>query len=417
MTDTSRLAYTTTYTQRMSLHYAVAYLLFLICSTISAQTTKDSVSVKGNVVNAVEVEDSVSSKARKRNLFTKVVDYFRNANKPRPMKKVDFGVLPGPHYSSTTGLGLGIIGTATYSADQLDPTLPRSNASIYTDMTTGGYFLVGLRGNHIFPHERFRLDYKTNISTFSADFYGIGYTVNDFDNNKVGYRRNRITAMGRFMFRLAPNTYLGPLLHYRVYQAKDIDDNKRERWGEEHLTVNALTAGFAFTYDTRDFMLNAQKGIFVQFDQTFTPGFLISNNYHFATSEATLCGYKRLWKDAVLAGELHGMFNYGRVPWTMLAEVGTSERMRGYYEGRYRDKNLIEGQIELRQHIKGRSGAVLWAGMANAFPSFDEIAWRKTLKNFGVGYRWEFKKGINVRIDYGFTRNGGGLIFSINEAF
>ena len=75
------------------------------------------------------------------------------------------------------------------------------------------------------------------------------------------------------------------------------------------------------------------------------------------------------------------------------------------------------GQIELRQHIKGRHGAVAWVGLANVFPSFNDIAWRKTLPNAGIGYRWEFKKRINIRIDYGLTKNGSGFIFNINEAF
>ena len=124
-----------------------------------------------------------------------------------------------------------------------------------------------------------------------------------------------------------------------------------------------------------------------------------------------------MWKNGVLAAELHGKFNYGHTPWPLLAEVGDNHRMRGYYEGRYRDQNLVEGQVELRQHIKGRSGVVLWLAAANAFPDFDSMRGKHTLPNAGVGYRWEFKKGINVRIDYGLTRNGGGVIFNINEAF
>ena len=36
----------------------------------------------------------------------------------------------------------------------------------------------------------------------------------------------------------------------------------------------------------------------------------------------------------------------------------------------------------------------------------------------GIGYRWEFKKNVNVRLDYGFGKNGqSGFIFNINEAF
>jgi len=127
--------------------------------------------------------------------------------------------------------------------------------------------------------------------------------------------------------------------------------------------------------------------------------------------------YKRVWKGGILAEELHGQFNYGHTPWPLLSETGSNDRMRGYYEGRYRDKNLMEGQLELRQHIKGRHGMAVWAGLANVFKDFDHIAMRHTLPNAGIGYRWEFKKGINVRIDYGFTRNGGGFIFNVNEAF
>ena len=40
------------------------------------------------------------------------------------------------------------------------------------------------------------------------------------------------------------------------------------------------------------------------------------------------------------------------------------------------------------------------------------------LPNFGIGYRWEFKKDVNVRLDYGFGKGGqSGFIFNINEAF
>lgn len=36
----------------------------------------------------------------------------------------------------------------------------------------------------------------------------------------------------------------------------------------------------------------------------------------------------------------------------------------------------------------------------------------------GIGYRWEFKKNVNVRLDYGLGKSGqSGFIFNINEAF
>lgn len=354
---------------------------------------------------------------KKKGFIHSIIRYFQESNKQKPEKKIDIGFLPGPHYSSTTGLGLGIIGTATYSADRKDSTLPRSNASIYSDMTTGGFFSIGIKGNHIFPKERYRLDYKVKLSTFSTQFWGIGFQNADNDANETDYRRNNIFAMTRFMFKLAPNTFIGPLVNYNLVQARDINEDFAHLWEGQDKTINAFTAGLSFIYDSRDFILNAQRGVLLQLDQTFNPRFLGNGQYNFSSTEVTFATYGRLWKGAVLAGELHGKFNYGHTPWALMSEIGSNDRMRGYYEGRYRDKNLIEGQIELRQHIKGRNGIVVWAGLANAFPNFDAIAWRKTLPNVGLGYRWEFKKGINVRIDYGFTKNGGGLIFNINEAF
>ena len=362
------------------------------------------------------VNDSVPAKAHN-GIFKKIVNYFRDSNKQKPNKKIDFGFIPGPNYSATTGLGLGLLGTATYSADHTDPTLPRSNASVYSNMTTAGFFMVGLRGNHIFPHENFQLDYKVNLSTFSTSYWGMGYANADNDDNETDYRRNRINAMARFMVKLAPNTYIGPFVNYRVTQASDVNEDFSYLWQGQDKTIHTYTAGLSFTYDSRDFMLNASKGVFVQIDQTFTPRCFGNGKYNFSTTEATFATYGKLWKGAILAGELHGQFNYGHIPWSQLATVGSNDRMRGYYEGRYNDKNVIEGQVELRQHIKGRNGVVAWVALANAFPDFKNIAWRYTLPNAGVGYRWEFKKRINIRVDYGFTRNGGGFIFNINEAF
>lgn len=400
-------------------HFPVKILLIGIMFSINICANST-----GNDTLTMDISDSVvfshndSLKSVGKNGFVKkIINYFRDSNKQKQNKKIDFGVLPGPHYSATTGLGLGIIGTATYSTDRADSLLPRSNASIYTDMTTGGFFLIGLKGNHIFPRERFRLDYKLNLSTFTTSFWGIGYAQADMDENETNYRRNRITALARFMVKLAPNTYFGPLVNYRFYQARDVEEEKKYLWYGESLSLSAYTIGASFTYDSRDFMLNASKGIFLQIDQTFTPRFLGNGDHAFSTTEITLSGYQKVWKGGILAGELHGQFNYGNTPWCLLSEIGSNDRMRGYYEGRYRDKNLVEGQIELRQHIKGRNGVVAWGALANVFDDFKNAAMRKTLPNAGVGYRWEFKKGINVRIDYGLTRNGGGFIFSLNEAF
>lgn len=97
--------------------------------------------------------------------------------------------------------------------------------------------------------------------------------------------------------------------------------------------------------------------------------------------------------------------------------MGGSYAMRGYYEGRYRDNDLIQFQVEYRQKIYNRHGIVAWGGAGNVFPDMDKFKWKQTLPTYGIGYRWEFKNRVNVRLDYGFGKGVSAFYFGINEAF
>lgn len=383
-------------------------------AALSADTLQP-VSVNETVTATVSDSTSVDT-AKRRNFLGRVLDYFRNSNGTNQNKRFDFGILPGPHFSSTAGLGLGVVATGLYSMERGDTLLPKSNVALYGDMTTKGFLMIGLKGNNFFPKERFRLDYRLYIYTFPTSFWGIGYENGDNDANETSYRRLRFDAMARFLVRIAPKTYVGPIVNFQYVKANSIAPEGLHLFQEQDLNIRTLTAGFSFTYDTRDFILNAKRGWFIQLDQTFTPRFL-GNDYCFSTTDLTISSYRKVWRGGVLAGEWHSKFNYGNPAWCLLSEVGSTNRMRGYFEGRYRDKSIMEFQLELRQHVWKRNGIVVWGGLAQIFPKVKAMRWRKVLLNAGIGYRWEFRNGVNVRMDYGFTRNGGGFMFNINEAF
>lgn len=362
-------------------------------------------------------DDTVAASEAKRGFFKRVTDYFLRSAAPDTTRRFDGGVLPGPHYSSTTGLGLGVVASGVYRADRRDTAGAPSNVSLYGDVTTKGFLMAGLRGNHVFPQDRFRMDYRFYVYTFPTEFYGIGFDACDDDGNRTDYRRVKFEAQTRFLFRLARNLYLGPMMGFQHVSASEVAPDGLHLFQHQPLRgLHNLSAGFSLTYDSRDFMLNAYRGWFVQLDQTFTPRFL-GNDFCYSSTELTASSYRRVWRGAVLAGELHARFNYGNPAWCMLAEVGSGSRMRGYYEGRYRDKHIVEMQVELRQRVWRRHGAAVWLAAAQVFPRLDALRFSRILPNAGVGYRWEFKNRVNVRIDYGFTRNGGGFLFSLNEAF
>lgn len=352
----------------------------------------------------------------KRGLVARVLQYFAESDKPKPNKKIDFGIIGGPHYASDTGVGLGLVASALYSTDRSDSTLELSNASLYSDVSSKGFLMVGLRGNTFLPRKRYRLDYRLYVYTFPSYLWGFSYPESDNDDNKSKYSRTKFEVMARFLMPLNRYSYLGPIARYQYVHAYKLKDHAPELLGGRPLTVSDVSVGVSYTFDSRDFMLNASRGWFVQADLTANPTFLGNNNTYWS-GELQVATYRRAWRGAILAGELHTRQSVGSVPWPMLSDVGSSNRMRGYYEGRYRDKNVVDAQVELRQHIWHRNGMVVWLGAAEVFPDYGSLRFRRILPNAGIGYRWQFKKGVNVRLDYGFSRNGTGFIFNINEAF
>lgn len=364
----------------------------------------------------LEVADTTHSVApvqKTHNPFKWVWRYLKNTNKHED-RAFDFSLLIGPSYTASTSAGLGGTAAGLYSWDRSDPTLPKSNVSIYGNASLSGMLVLGLKGNNFLPHQRYRFDYLLFVYTFPSCFWGIGYENGAVDANKSDYSRVRFQFKPDFLFRINEAVYAGPVLDIGWVNSFGFDNDALLQ-GQDKAIAN-YGVGFNLTYDTRDFVLNAYRGNYFRWEQMFYPS-AFGNKYAFNYTDLTYSAYRQVWKGGILAMELHGMFNYGDVPWTMMAQVGVMGRMRGYFEGRYRDRNIMEGQVELRQHIWKRHGVTVWAGMANVFHDFNHVYWRQTLPNYGVGYRWEFKKRVNVRLDFGFTKDSPNFAFNINEAF
>ena len=370
--------------------------------------------VKDSIKPDADSVSSVVEPVRKtRNPLKWIGRYLSNTNKHED-RPFDFSMLIGPSYSAATSVGLGATASGLYSWDRSDPLLPKSNVSVYANASLSGMLAVGLRGNNFLPHQRYRFDYQLSFYTFPGKFWGIGYENGASDANKSDYERVKLQFKPSFLFRLNESVFLGPVVDVEWVNSFGFE-NEALLEGQDKSVAN-YGAGFNFTYDTRDFVLNAYRGNFFRWEQMFYPsGF--GNDYAFSYTDLTYSTYHQVWKGGVLAMELHTLFNYGDVPWTMMAQVGVLGRMRGYYEGRYRDRNIMEGQLELRQHIKGRNGIAVWVGLANVFPNFGHIYYDEMLPNYGIGYRWEFKKRVNLRFDLGFTKDSPNFTFTINEAF
>lgn len=360
------------------------------------------------------VERQQDKEERHRDPFIKrALRYIGGSRVPKD-KPFDFTLLFGPGYSKTNSLTLGGGFAGQYSYNRKDPTLKRSDLSAFFSASIKGMVMLYVKTDNYMRGDRIRWDARIKIQNAPGDFWGMGYTFGRTDSLESRYHYWRVQARPNFLFRVAKNFYAGPSLDLHWMK---VHDGYNQLWRGEDANIFSNGIGVTIQYDSRDVPINAFKGYYAQFKQMFYPK-LTNHSYHFNTSEVFLQGYWRTWKDCVLAAQIHSRSMYGgTAPWFMLSLVGDNGNMRGYYEGRYRDRDILEGQIEFRQHIYKHIGVTLFGGFANVFPDYKHIEMKHTLPNFGMGIRWELKPRMNICLDLGFTRDKPGVQFSMGETF
>ena len=152
--------------------------------------------------------------AAKKGFFRKFIDYFADANKEKPYKKFDFSIIGGPNYSEDTKFGIGLVAAGLYRLDPSDSLLAPSDVSLYGNVSTSGFYLVGIRGSNLFPGDRYRLLYNMNFFSFPGAFWGIGYQMGDQDANESQYTLQKYSVKLNFLIRTARNFYIGPIASY-----------------------------------------------------------------------------------------------------------------------------------------------------------------------------------------------------------
>lgn len=404
-------------------------------------------------------------------LIRRIFDYYSRSNVDRTFeKRIDWSIAPGPNYSSDVGFGIGFLLAGLYRLDRTDSVTAPSNVSIYGNVTTEKFVLLRFSGDNILRQNTERISYSGAFVYFPGAFYGVGYHA-----GKAGYAQAITTTMGivraSWCRAVAGPLYLGVSAGvdyngtkyassgmaehlaavdrdvasgaalpegelgemYTLWKEGAYDPALQDPFsnyiastGERANTFNTNVGLFA-QYDTRDVTFNASRGIFLKAEAKWYPQWLGNTGRHFGRVTLTFDTYRTLWRGATLAYDLYADCIFGTPSWNLYAKMGGSERMRGYYEGRYRDQRLVETQLELRQKIYKRHGVVGWFGLGQVWGT-DKFQWRNTLYSFGAGYRFEFKSRMNIRLDYGWgvygnqqlpwdRKRSSAFLFTASEAF
>lgn len=182
-----------------------------------------------------------------------------------------------------------------------------------------------------------------------------------------------------------------------------------------------LSLGPALVRDTRDAVFYPRKGAFgeVYLLPTLKAWGADHNFLRLFADYATYQSFgskKLVWANNYLASFIWG----SQIPFSQLSFLGGPRKMRGIYEGFFRDQNAILWQSEGRWEVWKRFGLVAWGAIGWLGNDRDILRLAQPKFTYGAGLRitGQKKNHLNIRLDYGLSPYGKGNFYAtIGEAF
>ena len=319
-------------------------------------------------------------------------------------KKPGFVLLPAISSAPETGLEVGGAALVSFYTDTLDKITNVSSIYGYATVTTKGQ--TKLSGNLSYWTPKNKIHYLANTSfyNFPFDFYGVGNNTK-YANQELLFEKRYKASFGND-FLVAKNLYLGYVLgafkYYYRYDKGRTDILNTDPDIQDKRGGAAAYIGPSINYDTRNNNTYTTKGMVITAYYNLMHGAFINNGYEGGFFNIEYSEFFALSKKFVLGTDIQEQsLTGGSSPFYLLPQMGSDEMMRGYYQGRYRDRNYIAAQTELRYRLSPRVGFVVFAGTGEVFHTSFNFSQLKPDFGTGVRYFFDVEKGLSVRLDYG----------------
>ena len=261
---------------------------------------------------------------------------------------------------------------------------------------------------------------KIRLQNYPLKYYGIGPKTPNEPLAVVP--ANYYSIRERLVYRLGKNLFTGLELDYQQL-SRPIFNWYETSVSERILPLGSngsrnLGIGWGVLWDNRHNVMNTRDGYLAEiaflhygdlFSESFTMNSIIIDGRYFLPTT----------KNQVLALQLFGQFSDGNVPFNQMSMMGGEMMMRGYYFGRYRDKQYLAAQAEYRFlpfNFSKRLGGAVFGGLGSVSSTFPTENWKWSAGG-GLRYLLFPKKDIFTRFDVGFQPDGYGIYFYIGEAF
>ncbi len=330
-----------------------------------------------------------------------------------------FYVFPIVFYAPETDFGFGAAGIYAFRFKHEPPASRPSQVQIGLAYTLKKQVLIYFPYQLYFHNQLYYSYGEIGYYRYVYKFFGIGNKVApDFvENYSVNFPRIRIN----FLKLVRHDLYVGLRYWFEDYRITELAP---EGMLADHTITGSdggITSGpgLVAIYDTRDNVFFPQQGIyaeaFVQKNGNITGSDFRYTTYSLDASKYIFLNHPK----HLVAINGYAVFMAGNPPFNQLAMLGGPKKMRGYFEGRYRERNLVLLQAEYRAPLFwriGLAGFVSYGSVSHSLASFQLKDFRYTLGG-GLRFLLDKEKKINIRLDAGFGKNTSGYYLTIGEAF
>ncbi len=326
--------------------------------------------------------------------------------------------LPLVYFTPETRWAFGVAGVVTTNWKHRTARQRPSQLQLGGAYTLNRQILLYLSYQLFLKDNRWQSYGELGYYRYNYFYFGTGNGFPDYEGELFGVNFFR----GRFngLYQAFPNIYLGLRYTLDDYQLTEFAEagllEQETTLEEESGLISGL--GLLAQYDNRDQLFFPREGFFAE-------GLLLSNGrwlgspFDFQKLILDVRNYQPLGKRSVLATNLYAEFTRGRTPFYQLALLGGTRRMRGYYEGRFRDQHLILAQAEYRFPLFWRFKGTVFAGYGAVAPTISSFQAEHLRYTVGAGLRILINEAdqLHIRIDAGFGKHTSGYYLTIGEAF
>jgi Omp85 superfamily domain len=334
-------------------------------------------------------------------------------------KKLSLTPFPAFFISPENGVGYGALVVPVYNFGR-DSLTRNSTGQLMGYYTTKKQSSLQFTYNIFTNRERYVLTGEAKYFDDAIFYYGIGNHNTLADSSLISYKF--LTFQNRLLKQVIKYVFVGG--QFQVNQIKEVSfKNPASRLQERPLDERdgSVIAGVgpALLIDNRDNPLNTSRGLYAELGVFFNTRAL-GSEFNFTRYQLDLRRFIALSSNQVLAFQGVGRLSSGRVPFQGMANLGGKTIMRGFYEGRFRDRQMVALQAEFRQHLFSRFGLVAFGSLGQVSNQLDNFELDHLKRSAGAGLRVMLnrREKLNIRIDYAIgSDEASGLYFSIGESF